>query len=157
MFTIAAIAMALVFWFFDSLVHYFIYLEPHFEIVPNDFNELWMRIVIVILVVFFGIFADFFTQKIMFKQKQLEVAGIYSSLIHTSSDILDNLLLQMQLFKVEALKSKDFDRDVIKYYDSAIEQASDLITTLSKVEKALDDSKFVDESGEHPAPGDSWS
>jgi len=55
-------------------------------------------------------------------------------MIHTSNDILNNLLNQMQLFKIEALRSKDFDRDVIKFYDNAMKQASDLVKTFSKIE-----------------------
>ncbi len=144
MFTIAGLTLALVFWFFDSFVHYFMYGEPEFEFIPSDFNELWMRLVIVTLIVLFGVFADYFTHRIMVKQKQLEVAQIYGSLIHTSRDILDNLLLQMHLFKNEASKSQDFDREIIKYYDNAIAQLSDLVITLSKVERALKEAESPD-------------
>jgi uncharacterized membrane protein len=146
MFTTAGVVLALVFWFFDAVVHHFIYGEPEFEYIPSDFNELWMRLVIVILIVLFGIFADYFTNKIMFKQKQLEMAQIYGALIHTSRDILDNLLLQMQLFKTEATKSQDFDREIIRYYDNSIAQLSDLVTTLSKVERALKEVGSLDEA-----------
>ena len=143
-FSIAGLTLALVFWFFDSSVHYLLYDESEFEVIPSDFNELWMRLVIVIMITLFGIFADYFTNKIMFKQKQLEVAHIYGSLIHTSRDILDNLLLQMHLFKNEASKSQDFDREIIKYYDNAIAQLSDLVITLSKVERALKEADSPD-------------
>jgi uncharacterized protein YktA (UPF0223 family) len=39
----------------------------------------------------------------------------------------------MQLFKLEAQKSKDFDQDIIKYYDKAIDEASNLVGTLSRL------------------------
>ena len=146
MFTTAGVVLALVFWFFDAAVHHFIYGEPEFEFVPRDFNEFWMRLVIVILVVLFGVFADYFTSKIMFKQKQLEMAQIYGALIHPSRDILDNLLLQMQLFKNEASKSQDFDREIIRYYDNSIAQLSELVATLSKVERALKEVGSLDEA-----------
>ena len=64
-----------------------------------------MRAIIVLLIIFFGIFADYFINSIMDREKQLE-----------------------------ALKSKDFDRKILKYYDNAIKEASDLIDTLSRVE-----------------------
>ena len=137
MFTVAAVVLALIFWFFDSSVHYFVYDEPQFHFIPDDINELWMRAVIVLLIVLFGVFSDYFTLKIMYRQKQMEVAHIFGSLIHANRDVLDNLLKQMKLFRIEAQKSRDFDRDVIKYYDNAIEQASDLVVTLLKVEEAL--------------------
>lgn len=132
-FTVAAIVMALLFWFFDASVHYFLYKEPQFEFIPRDINELWMRTLIVVLIMLFGIFADFFTNKLLYKQKQLEVARTYGAMMHASHHILNNLLNQMHLFRIEALKSKDFDRDVIKFYDNAIQEASNLTDTFSKV------------------------
>jgi len=136
--TIAAFLIACVFWFFDSSVHYFLYGEADFEFVPSDFNELWMRTVIVLLIIFFGIFADHFTNNIVMREKQLEVARIYNGMIHASLHILVNLLNQMQLFKLEALKSKDFDPEVIKFYDSAIDEASNLVETLSRLQEVTE-------------------
>lgn len=132
-FTVAAVVFALLFWFFDTSIHFFIYNEPHFEVIPSDVNELWMRIVIVLLVLLFGIFADFFIHRIMIKEKQLEVVYVYSAMLHASHHILENLVNQMQLFRLEAEKSGDFDRDVIDLYDNAIKEASDLLATLTNV------------------------
>ena len=131
LFTLAGFSISLIFWFFDSFVHHYLYGEPEFEIIPNEFNELWMRSTIVVLIAFFGMFADFFIKNIVVRDKQLEVARTYNGMIDASLHILVNLLNQMQLFKVEAQKSKDFDREVIKYYDNAIEEASLLIDKLS--------------------------
>lgn len=133
-YSIAAFVLAFVFWFLDTSVHYFIYDEPHFEIIPDDFNELWMRTVIVLLVILFGIYTDSSTKKLLSKEKQLEAAGIYSSMIYASQHILNNLLNQMQLFKIEALKSDDFDPEIIKHYDNVISEATDLVQRLSQVE-----------------------
>ena len=138
-FTIAGIVLAAIFWLFESLVHYLIFEESQFEFIPGELNELWMRIVIVMLILIFGIFADFIIGRIV--HKQLEVAHTYSSMINASRHILNNLLNQMQLFKLEALKTKDFDRDIIKLYDNSIKEASDLIDTLSKIEVIPDANK----------------
>jgi hypothetical protein len=81
---------------------------------------------IVVLIVLFGIFADFFTNRIMFKQKQLEVVHAYGALTRASHHVLDNLLNQMHLFRIEVLKSKDFDRKVIELCDNAIQEAAGL-------------------------------
>ena len=134
LFTIAAFLMAVVFWFFDSFIHHFLYKEPEFHFIPDDFNELWMRTVIVLLIMLFGVFSDYFTNRIMLKEKQLEVVHVYNAVIYASRGILNNLLNQMQLFKIEALKSNDFDRDVINLYDNAIKETSELIDTLTRVE-----------------------
>jgi hypothetical protein len=61
------------------------------------------------------------------------VAQVYNEVLNASGQVLDNLLDQMRLFKMEAQKSKDFDRDVIKYCDDAMQDASDLIETLARV------------------------
>ena len=143
LFTIAAFLMAVVFWFFDSFIHHFLYKEPEFHIIPDDFNELWMRAVIVILIMLFGIFSDYFINRIMFKEKQLEVVYVYSAMIYASHHILNNLLNQMRLFKMEALRSRDFDRDVINLYENAIKEASDLMDTLSKVKDASEESIYT--------------
>lgn len=138
-YTIIASLIAFVFWFLDGSIHYFVYHEPEFEVIPSEFNELWMRIVIVILIVFIGIHADFSIKQLLIKEKQLEAARIYNSMIFASQHILNNLLNQMQLFRLEALKSKDFDKDMIKLYDNTIDEASDLIQRLSRVAHITDE------------------
>ena len=45
----------------------------------------------------------------------------------------------MQLFRMEAVKSNDFNQEIIKYYDTAIEEASDLIERLSHVDNICED------------------
>ena len=135
MFTIAAIEMALIFWVLESAIHHFIFEETAFEIIPSEPNELWMRIVIVFLIVLLGVFADVFISRIV--HNQMKVARVYNSLIQASNQTLDNLLDQMRLFKLEAMKSKDFDRSVLDTYDNAITHATELIERLSNVDKAL--------------------
>jgi len=132
-YSISASVIAFMFWFLDASIHYFVYDEPQFEFIPDDFNELWMRAVIVLLVILFGIYADSSTRKLLIKEKQLEATRIYDSMIYASQHILNNLLNQMQLFKMEALKSNDFDREIIKLYDNAIDEATNLIQRLSQV------------------------
>ena len=140
-FTVAAFEMALVFWFLESAIHYFVFEESHFEFIPSEPNELWMRVVIVFLIMLLGIFADAFIRRIV--HNQIKVAHVYNSLIQASNHTLDNLLGQMQLFKLEAQKCKDFDADVIKSYDAAIEHASELKDKLSNVDEALNGFKAV--------------
>lgn len=138
-YTIITFIMAVIFWFGDASIHYFIYNEPQFEFMPDDFNELWMRTIIVLLVIFFSIYADFSTKRLLVKERQLEATRIYNSMIYASEHILNNLLNQMLLFKMEALKSKDFNRDIINIYDDTIAEARDLIQRLSKVEHITDE------------------
>lgn len=67
-----SILISLSYWFFDSAIHYFWYGELEFEIIPSDFNELWMRSAIFILLLAFGVFADYKTSKIIKAYKKKE-------------------------------------------------------------------------------------
>ncbi len=133
-FTIIACIIAFLIWSAESALHYFVYNEPQFEFFPDAAHELVMRSVIVILIVLFGIFADSFSRNMLVKQQQTEAARIYRSMLSATHHILNNLLHQMELFKMEALNSKDFDQDIIKLYDQVVNEASDLVKRLSDVE-----------------------
>jgi len=61
-------------------------------------------------------------------------------MIYASQHILNNLLNQMQLFRMEALRSNDFDRGIIELYDNAIDEATDLIQRLSQVKSITGES-----------------
>lgn len=136
---IVAFVIALLFWSFDASIHYFVYDEPQFEFIPDDFDELWMRVLIVFLLLLLGIYADFSAKKLLHREKQLEAARIYNSMIYASRHILNNLLNQMQLIKMEALRCHEFDREIIKLYDSAFGEATKLIQKLSEVENITDE------------------
>lgn len=132
-YTLTALFMSVVLWFIDSIIHFFIFNNENFEIIPDDFNELWMRSTIIILVIIFGIYVDHSARKLLQKEKQLEAARIYDSMLHASQHILNNLLNQMQLFKLEAEKCHDFDPEVIALFRQSTEEASALIRRLSEV------------------------
>lgn len=143
LFTIIAFFVAFTFWLLEATIHYYVFDEPAFEFIPTEINELWMRIVIVLLTMSFGLFADAVTDRI--RLRQLEMARTYSAVIHVSHHILNNLINQMQLFKIEALRSETFDRDVIDLYDNAINEALDLINTLSKVKDVPEEEIWTSE------------
>ena len=129
---ILAVVAATVFWFADSLFHRFVFAEPTFELWPTDANELAMRLIVVILMVLFGIFADYHVHKLMEREKMLR-AEIYGSTLSASHHILNNLLNQMQLFRMEAESSKDFDREILREFDQASTDAGQLLAQLSDV------------------------
>ena len=133
-FTIISLFVATAFWFIESAIHYFLFSESEFEFIPQNLNELWMRLVIILLIVLFGVFADSYQRKLVLKAKQSEAIDIYTSMIRATHHILNNLLNQTQLVKLEALNSKDFNKDVIQTYDTAFEDALELIKRLSSIE-----------------------
>ena len=139
-YSITAFVVAMIFWFVDAAIHYFVYSEPQFEIIPSNFNELWMRVTIVTLLLTIGIYADWTTRRLIMKERQIEALRVYTSMLRASRHILNNLLNQIQIIKIEAEKSKDFDQEVIKYYDAAFDEAKDLIQKLSEIENFTDES-----------------
>ena len=141
-FTIAAFEMALFFWVLESVIHYYVFEEQHFELIPSEPNELWMRVVIVFLIMVLGVFADAFIERI--RQKQMEVAHAYNSLIQAGNETLGNLVDQMHLFRSEAQRSCDFDQEVLKYYDNAIDQATEIVERFANVDRALNHSEDDD-------------
>ena len=126
-FTAISISIAVLFWFSDSLVHYFGYSEQAFEIFPSDFNELWMRCVIVVLIVAFGVFADHRTG--------LGKADVYRAMLGATNHILRNHLQNMNLFREAAENSKDFDKDVLKQYDEMIDETVAQIRNLENIQE----------------------
>lgn len=146
--TLAAVLLALCFWFFDASVHFFIYGESDFEFLPTDFNELWMRSVIVLLMVLFGVFADYFNNHISSKDKLLALTSVYNDLMHANLDVLSNQLEQLKLFRVEARQSKDFDAEIIKLFDNSIEEISELVDSLTRLTD-ITDSQIKSELQEH--------
>lgn len=67
-------ALGTAFWLSDSSLHYLVYGEPSFELIPTDPNELWMRTVIVVLLVGFGAYAQFMLSRLATAQEQLREA-----------------------------------------------------------------------------------
>jgi hypothetical protein len=113
-----SISFALLYWMIDSAVHYFGYGELQWEIIPTDINELWMRSVIFILLVGFGVLADHHTSKIAVKEA--EKRDGYNSMLGTTRQMLRNFLTNMLLFRNEAENSKDYNNDVLKVFDEVI-------------------------------------
>jgi len=55
---IIGLLVAVFYWLFDSIIHHFVFREEGFEIIPSDFNELWMRSLVVTLLAGFGLYAE---------------------------------------------------------------------------------------------------
>ncbi len=129
-----SIPLALAYWFFDSAVHYLAYGELEFEFIPSDFNEFWMRTVIFILLLAFGVFADYHTNKIV--EKDAEKHGVYMAMLGVTRHILNNFSNKIVLFRSETEDSKAFNIDILKIYDQVMDD------TIAQI-KNLEDMKRV--------------
>jgi hypothetical protein len=131
-YTFKAIATSVIYWGIDSSIHCFLYSEGNFEFIPSDANELWMRTVIVVLLVLFGMYADKHTKEMLKKEKEKRI--VFNATISSTQHILNNLLNQMQFFKLKAEESNSFDDETNELYEKTIREGKELVFKLSTVE-----------------------
>lgn len=128
-----SIPLALAYWFLDSIVHYFGYGELKFEIIPSDFDELWTRSVIFILLLAFGVFADYHTNKMI--EKDVEKHDVYMAMLGVTRHILSNFSNKIVLFRNETEDSKAFNIDILKIYDQVMDDTIAQIKNLEDIKR----------------------
>ena len=128
-----SIPLAFAYWFLDSIVHYFGYGELEFEILPSDFDELWMRCVIFILLLAFGVFADYHTNKII--EKDAEKHDVYMAMLGVTRHILNNFSNKIVLFRSETEDNKAFNIDILKIYDQVMDDTIAQIKNLEDIKR----------------------
>ncbi|MGF1869506.1 hypothetical protein [Photobacterium indicum] len=147
-FTLKATFLSVLFWLIESLIHNLFFLEDNFEIFPTDSNELWMRVVIVILVISFGIYADFQTKMLLKKEEEKRL--IFKATIYSSQHITNNLLNQMQFFRMKADENNAFSSEVIKLYDQSLLEGQELMKLLSNVDDLTEENIRMSVSPKEP-------
>ena len=95
-----------------------------------ELDELFIPAVIIIF--FFSI--DLFRRRRLMAVEH-EKGKVYRSMVGATHHILNNFLTKMMLFKIEAINSDDFDKEVIVHYDIVIEEASAQIKKLSELDE----------------------
>lgn len=84
----------------------------------------------------FLIFAVTDLRKRQKKQKiELEKIKIYEAMMSSTHHILNNFINQMQLFKITAKKTPDFNPRVLALYDQIIKDASAQVKSLGSISK----------------------
>lgn len=121
-----------IYWFSDSLIHFFTSEEVHFEWVPNDIHELWMRAIIILLVVITSSYADHYTY--LLRKKDQEKLDVFNETVRASHHILNNLLNQMIYYKILAEESHDFDHDELVKFDNMLNDAKAQILALEHIQ-----------------------
>ena len=95
--------------------------------VDSPLNELWMRCVIVVLIVAFGVFAD--------RRTGHEKIAVYRAMLDATNHILRNHIQTMILFRAEAENCMDFDKDILKQYDQIIDETVARIRNLDNIQE----------------------
>lgn len=66
-------------------------------------------------------------------QKEQEKQLVFQTTVLAAHRILNNFLNSMQLFKMEAEESKDFQKEILELYDNVIHEATAELQALSEV------------------------
>lgn len=130
-FSLLGLGLALLYWFGESVIHRFVYAEEFFEIVPSDVNEIWMRLLIIVLIIGFGFFADNRARKI--KRTEQEKHQVYVATVRSSQHILNNLMNQMQLAFLDLDKEHCLENETRKLLERSIRESKQQVERLSSV------------------------
>ncbi len=97
-----------------------------------------LMLVLIFCIAIFGWYIVYSAKRKLVKEKQLEAINIYNSMLKANQHILNNLLNQMILFKIEAENCQDFNPEILILMDKSLDEASDLLKNLSEVEHITD-------------------
>ncbi|OGT32932.1 MAG: hypothetical protein A2W28_01390 [Gammaproteobacteria bacterium RBG_16_51_14] len=122
------IILGLFSWAAESFLHWFSSAGETFEIIPTDLNELWMRVFIFILLVCFGVYADYHTKALVARQE--ETRKIFKATTAAFQHILNNFLNEILYFRDEAERVGGFDENTQKLLERAVKKAADRVDSL---------------------------
>lgn len=117
---VSAFLFAALFWILESVVHSKVFDEAEFSLIPHESDDLWMRSIIVLMIISYGVFVQ--SKKNTMLRLELEKKEIYSEMIKANNHILNTFLQKMYIFKLEADDSDDFDKDLLVLYNTTIEE-----------------------------------
>lgn len=130
-FFFCSVCAAVIFWLVESFLHQHIFdAGSHFELIPHDLNELWMRSFIFVLIIVIGYFAEreIAMQKKIAKDKHHSLLAM----VHSVDEISGNTLSLMSHYCDEFIKSERFDKK------SALEMKAIIDETFSELKKLSD-------------------
>ena len=133
---IISIGLCILYWMMDSGIHWYVYKEE-FAFIPQEPNEIWMRGVISILIISFGYYADFQIKKLLHKEE--EKRRIFKATVYSTQHILNNLLNQLMLFKLEMEENDAFSDELKALFNEALESSAQQVQQLSEVDKLTEE------------------
>lgn len=129
---------SIVYWLSDSIVELVVHHKLHFEWFPSDPNELGIRSVIVLLVFITSSYADHYTY--LLRKHEWEKSQLFEETVRASHHILNNLLNQMNYYKLLAEESHDFDHEELVKFDTMMREAKAQILALEEIGAVSTDS-----------------
>ena len=137
-FSLMGLGLALVYWLAESVIHRFVYQEAFFEILPSDQNEFSMRLLIIVLIVGFGLFADNRARKI--RKSEQEKHAVYVATVRSTQHILNNLLNQLQLAFLDLEKEHCLESETRRLLERSIREGKEQVERLSSVSEVTSES-----------------
>jgi hypothetical protein len=137
-FSLMGIGLALLYWVAESLIHRFVYAEASFEIVPSEPNEFWMRLLIIVLIIGFGLFADNRANKI--RKTEREKREVYVATVRSTQHILNNLMNQLQLAFLDLEKEHCLESETRRLLERSIREGKEQVERLSSVSEITSES-----------------
>jgi hypothetical protein len=137
-FTLLGIGLAFLYWFAESGIHRLVYAEESFEVLPSDVNEIWMRLLIIVLIVCFGLFADNRARKI--KASEQEKHAVFVATVRSTQHILNNLLNQLQLVFFDLEKEHCLESETKGFLEKSIREGKEQVERLSSVSEISSES-----------------
>ena len=126
-----ALAVATLYWIAESMVHRFVFEEEAFELIPLNFNELWMRVLIVVLMICFGVFGDAWSRRLVAKED--EKRQIFIATVSSTQHILNNLLNQIQVIFLKMDDEYRIDAETRGMLKQSLKDAQVQVQKLSAV------------------------
>ena len=137
-FSLIALGLAQVYWFAESVMHRFVYQEAFFEVLPSDQNEFSMRLLIIMLIVGFGVFADNRARKI--RKSEQEKHAVYVATVRSTQHILNNLMNQLQLAFLDLEKEHCLESETRRLLERSIREGKEQVERLSSVSEITSES-----------------
>lgn len=124
-----SISLAIMVWLGESLMHYLVFNHGHpFEIMPHDYNELWMRVLLCSVIIAFGIYSQKQTHKKMAVEQ--EKLRTLKATMHTVEDSVGNALISMKYILSDALNNQQITQEtesnLIQLIDDTISQLREI-------------------------------
>lgn len=131
---IISLISAVIFWCGESLMHFAVldHGKP-FELIPSDFNELWMRAFISVLVVIFGLYVQ---RQVNIRQDvEEEKMRTLKATMNTVHDRVGNALSGITMILGDGANNNLVDEETYRRVSAVIDETFEDLRKLSTIEK----------------------
>lgn len=136
-----AVIVASLFWALKSLIHWYIFAEVEFQLLPTDANEFWMRVIIFLLIIAVGVLAD--NRAARNDAVEKEKREIFDATVSSSQHVVNNLLNQVQVLFLDLDNDNRLSDEGREHLEESIREGKDQIARLSSV-TAIDEASIRD-------------